>query len=81
MGNTQGSQELDREVYLSDVQQWGNEDLMFQSKLSSVAYDTRLNKKTVTYTSASENIANYLQKYRKTHADSTSSDSTSKATT
>lgn len=62
MGNAQRQEEPDREVYLSDVQQWGSQDLMFQSKLSSVAYDTRLHKKTVTYTSASENIANYLQK-------------------
>ena len=36
---------------------------MFQSKLSSVAFDTRLHKKIISYTSATESTANYLQKY------------------
>jgi hypothetical protein len=35
MGNSQARTECrEGEVYLSDVQQWNNQELMFQSKLS-----------------------------------------------
>ncbi len=62
MGNAQKKDKDNKEVYLSDVQQWGTQDLMFQSKLSSVAYDTRLTKKIITYGSGSDGVASYLQK-------------------
>ena len=36
---------------------------MFQSKLSSATYDTKLTKKVIVYGTGSDHIANYLQKY------------------
>ena len=36
---------------------------MFQSKLSSANYDTKLTKKVITYGTGSDYVENYLQKY------------------
>lgn len=63
MGTSQARSECrEGEVYLSDVQHWNTQDLMFQSKLSEASYDTKLTKKVIVYGSGSEHIANYLQK-------------------
>ena len=40
------------EVYLSDVQHYPANDLMFQSKLSTTSIDTKLNRKVIVYGSA-----------------------------
>lgn len=50
------------EVYLSDVQHYNNQDLMFQSKISEATYDTKLSKKVIVYGTGSEHISTYLQK-------------------
>lgn len=34
---------------MSDVQQWNNQELMFQSKISEATYDTKLTKKVIVY--------------------------------
>lgn len=50
-------------MYLSEVAQWGGQDLMFQSKLSSsVSYDTKLLRRVFRFGSGTDYVANYLQK-------------------
>lgn len=57
-------------MYLSEVEQWGAQDLMFQSKLtSSVSYDTKLLRKVFRFGSGTDYVANYLQKYMKIKLD------------
>lgn len=82
MGNSENKATLaEHEVYLSDVQQLGQTDLMFQSKLSGSGYDTKLSRRLYPFNSASDNITSYLEKLPPSHSDSTSSDSTSSAIT
>ena len=50
-------------MYLSEVAQWGGQDLMFQSKLSSsVSYDTKLLRRVFRFGSGTDYVANDLQK-------------------
>jgi hypothetical protein len=63
MGNAEGKGEAgENEVYLADVQQLGQTDLMFQSKLSGSGYETKLNRRLYPFSSASDNITSYLEK-------------------
>lgn len=69
-------------MYLSELQQWRQDELMFQSKLSpSASYETRLVKRVFSFNSASDNITSYLQMYGVVSSGSSSSDNTSSATT
>jgi len=64
MGNEQTPQPGESQVLLTELQAYNQDELMFQSKLSSSAnYDTRLLKKTISFNSSSDSITSYMQKY------------------
>lgn len=62
MGNEQ-KPETGNEIYLSEIQHRSTQDLMYQSKLSSTNYDTKLIKKIFKFGSGSDYVASYIQKY------------------
>jgi hypothetical protein len=47
------------------VQQWGKQDLLYQSNLSSssVSHNTKLMRKVFQFGSGSDSVNSYLQKY------------------
>ncbi len=63
MGGDIQKQNTQNEIYLSEVEGWGSNQLMFQSKLSSVGYETKLIRKVFVFNSSSDNVNGYLQKY------------------